>query len=66
MASRHSNPDHHSTVSLLALEAEMAETSTQSRDVAMEAVKKQELRVAASKMAARVRELLGPAIADRL
>lgn len=46
----------------------MAETSNQSSDIAaMEAIEKRESRLPGnSKMAARVRELLGPAIADRL
>ena len=54
LASRHSNPDYHSTASLLALEAEMAETSHRSSDVAaMEPIEKREPRVAgASKIAA--------------
>jgi hypothetical protein len=46
----------------------MAETSNRSSHMAaVEAIEKREPRVAGnSKMAARVRELLGPAIADRL
>jgi hypothetical protein len=64
LASRRPDTDHRSAASLLALEADMAETSNRHSDaVATEGIENRARGVAE---AARVRELLGPKIAARL
>ena len=74
MACRRSNTNYHSAVSVLALKGrlgiveDMAETSNRRTDaIAVEASEKRECgAVETNSSAARVRELLGPAIAARL
>ena len=72
MACRRSNTNYHSAVSVLALKADwvedMAEPSNRRTDaITFEASEKRERGVVeTNSSAARVRELLGPAIAARL